>query len=183
MHFKQSLSIIKSHFVSLDPSAYPKVASWNTSSSDCCSWDGVTYDDDTGRVIGLDISSSFLSGFINTNNTLFCFVHLQTLNLVDNYFNKSQIHVGLLSRLTFLNLSYTEFAGQIPLEISNLTKLTSLHLLRNSLLELVKPGLTSLVQNVMDLKELYLNQNLVKQSWRACRGLQFDRSQTSFGQA
>ncbi|XP_059663921.1 receptor-like protein 6 [Cornus florida] len=159
LHFSQSLSIIKSTPISTDPSAYPKVASWNTSSSDCCSWDGVTCDDDTGRVIGLDLSSSFLSDFINSSSALFRLVHLQTLNLADNWFNHSQIPsaVGLLSRLTYLNLSYSVFADQIPLEISNLTKLTSLDLSRNPNLELLKPGLISLVQNVTNLKELYLN--------------------------
>ncbi|XP_059654528.1 receptor-like protein 6 [Cornus florida] len=157
VHFNQSLSIWE--FASGDASAYPKVASWNTSNSDCCSWDGVTCDDETGRVIGLDLSSSFLFCFINTNNTLFRLVHLRRLNLADNDFNESQIPsaVGLFSRLTYLNLSYSVFAGQIPSEISNLTKLTSLDLLRNSV-ELRKPGLTSLVKNVTNLKELYLNE-------------------------
>ncbi|XP_059663922.1 receptor-like protein 7 [Cornus florida] len=110
--------------------------------------------------VGLDLSSSFLSGFINTSSTLFHLAHHQTLKLADNYFNESQIPfaVGLLSRLIYLNLSYTEFAGQMPLEFSNLTKLNSLDLSRNSKLKLLKPGLTSLVQNVMNLKELYLNE-------------------------
>ncbi|XP_059661291.1 receptor like protein 23-like isoform X2 [Cornus florida] len=171
IHFNLSLSIKKSRPISMDPSAYPKVASWNTSSSDCCSWDGVTCDDDTGRVIGLDLSSSFLCGFINSNNTLFRLVHLQTLNLADNWFNDSQIPsaVGLLSRLTYLNLSYSVFAGQIPLKISNLTKLTSLDLSRNSV-ELLKPGLTSLVQNVTNLEELYLNEFLSVQNNPDLRG-------------
>ncbi|XP_059663768.1 receptor-like protein 7 [Cornus florida] len=108
--------------------------------------------------IGLDLSSSFLSGFINSSSTLFRLVHLQTLNLADNYFNESQIPsaIGLLSRLTYLNLSFSIFAGQNPLEISSLTKLTFLDLSRNST-ELLKPGLTSLVQNVTGLKELYLS--------------------------
>ncbi|XP_059663947.1 receptor-like protein 7 [Cornus florida] len=160
LHFTQSISIIKSVSISVDPSAYPKVASWNASSSDCCLWDGVTCDDNTCRVISLDLSSSFLSGFINTSNTLFRLVHLQTLNLAGNYFNKSQIPsaIGLLSRLTYLNLSNTEFTGQIPLEFSNLTKLNSLDLSRNYFLEILKPGLASLVQNLTDLKQLHLSQ-------------------------
>ncbi|XP_059663975.1 receptor-like protein 7 [Cornus florida] len=157
MQFKHSISMDES--ASSDPSAYPKLASWNASSSDsCCSWDGVTCDEDTGRVIGLDLSSSFLRGSIQSNTTLFRLVHLQKLNLADNHFDDSQIpsDVGLLSMLTYLNLSTSSFAGQIPLEISNLTKLASLDLSFN-FLELLEPGLTRLVQNLTDLKQLHLN--------------------------
>ncbi|XP_059654996.1 receptor-like protein 7 [Cornus florida] len=85
-------------------------------------------------------------------------VSLVMMTLPYNWFNHSQIPsaIGLLLRLPYLNLSYSVFAGQIPLEISNLTKLTSLDLSRN-LVELLKPGLTSLVQNLMDLKQLHLS--------------------------
>ncbi|XP_059658777.1 receptor-like protein 37 [Cornus florida] len=80
-------------------------------------------------------------------------------SLVDNHFNYSQIPsaVGHLSRLTYLNLSSSSFAGQIPLEISQLNKLVSLELSLNPLLKLHKPGLASLVQNLTDLKELCLS--------------------------
>ncbi|KAL8527921.1 hypothetical protein ACS0TY_005655 [Phlomoides rotata] len=39
---------------------------------DCCLWDGVTCDDSTGHVIGLDLSCSGLTGNIHSNSTLFC---------------------------------------------------------------------------------------------------------------
>ncbi|KAJ6315994.1 hypothetical protein OIU78_019299 [Salix suchowensis] len=60
LQFKQSLAIDES--ASSDPSAYPKVASWKVDgeSRDCCSWDGVECDRDSGHVIGLDLSSSCL---------------------------------------------------------------------------------------------------------------------------
>jgi hypothetical protein len=38
-----------------NPFAYPKIASWKQEGMDrdCCSWDGVECDEDTGHVIGL----------------------------------------------------------------------------------------------------------------------------------
>uniref|UniRef100_A0A2N9GYY2 Leucine-rich repeat-containing N-terminal plant-type domain-containing protein n=1 Tax=Fagus sylvatica TaxID=28930 RepID=A0A2N9GYY2_FAGSY len=92
LQFKESFIINKSAS-SDDPFAYPKVNSWTLEgeSSDCCSWDGVSCDEDTGHVIGLDLSSSCLYGSINSNSSLFRLVHLQSLNLAHNHFNYSQI--------------------------------------------------------------------------------------------
>ncbi|CAL5393882.1 unnamed protein product [Camellia sinensis] len=77
LQFKQTFSIDKS--ASSDPSSSPKVASWKLQgdSGNCCSWDGVECDEDTGHVIGLDLSSSFLHGSINSSSSLFSLVHLQ----------------------------------------------------------------------------------------------------------
>ncbi|XP_059663584.1 receptor-like protein 6 [Cornus florida] len=129
MQFNRSLSI--RNFASEDPFAHPKVASWNGSDGCCCcSWDGVTCHEDTGHVIGLNLSSCYLYGSINSSSTLFNLVHLRRLNLADNYFNYSNIpsSIGRFSRLTYLNLSFSLFSGQIPLEVSKLTKLASLDL-------------------------------------------------------
>uniref|UniRef100_A0A2N9H2V4 Leucine-rich repeat-containing N-terminal plant-type domain-containing protein n=1 Tax=Fagus sylvatica TaxID=28930 RepID=A0A2N9H2V4_FAGSY len=129
LQFKESF-IIKKFASSDDPFAYPKVNSWTLEgeSSDCCSWDGVSCDEDTGHVIGLDLSSSCLYGSINSNSSLFRLVHLQSLNLAHNHFNYSQIpsQVGNLSRLTYLNLSDSIFSGEIPFEVSKLSQLSSL---------------------------------------------------------
>ncbi|CAL5336259.1 unnamed protein product [Camellia sinensis] len=166
LQFKHSFFINKS--ASDDPSAYPKVESWKKlegKSSDCCSWDGVECDHDTGHVIGLNLSSSFLYGSINSNSSLFNLVHLQRLNLADNDFNYSQIppRIGNLLRLTSLYLSNSAFFGQIPLNISNLSMLVYLDLSGNvdwnheSLLKLEKPNLKDLVQNLTNLKVLDLS--------------------------
>ena len=156
---------------SSDPSAYPKVARWKArgeqgEGSDCCSWDGVECDWETGHVIGLHLASSCLYGSINSSSTLFNLVHLQRLNLSDNDFNSSNIpfSVGQLSRLRSLNLSFSVFSGQIPLELLALPKLVFLDLsgnfdhLGNPLLKLQKPGLRDLVQNLTHLKTLHLSQ-------------------------
>ncbi|KAA3472503.1 receptor-like protein 12 [Gossypium australe] len=135
--------------------AYPKVDSWDSQSLDCCSWDGIECDQNTGLVIGLDISSSCLYGSINSTSTLFRLVHLQKLNLAKNHFNYSVIPyaLGNLSMLTNLNLSSSEFSGQIPLEISNLHRLSSLDL---SYVDLASP-IPSVLANLSSLTSLNLD--------------------------
>ncbi|XP_061954079.1 receptor-like protein 6 [Populus nigra] len=158
LQLKESLVINES--ASSDPSAYPKVASWRVDgeSGDCCSWDGVECDRDSGHVIGLDLSSSFLHGSINSNSSLFHLVQLRRLNLSGNDFNNSKIpcEIRNLSRLFDLNLSNSNFSGQIPAEILELSKLVSLDLRWNSL-KLQKPGLQHLVEALTNLEVLHLS--------------------------
>nr|XP_048324139.1 receptor-like protein 7 [Ziziphus jujuba var. spinosa] len=161
MKFKNSFVIDK--HASVYERAYPKVLSWKYEgeSTSCCSWDGIQCDEDTGHVIGLDLSSSFLDGSINSNSTLFSLIHLQTLNLADNDFNYSHIPPAIkqLSGLTYLNLTNSTFSGQVPFEISNLPKLSTLDLSFNSdpvtgikFLKLKNPDLRSLVRNLTSLE-------------------------------
>ena len=90
LQFKQSFKINVS--APSDPSAYPKISSWNSRErNDCCSWDGVLCDRGTGYVIGLDLSSCQLYGSCNSSSSLFHLVYIQKLNLADNDFNYSQI--------------------------------------------------------------------------------------------
>ena len=160
LQFKESFVINKS--ASSEPWAYPKVASWTLegNNNDCCSWDGVECDEFTGHVIGLDLNSSCLYGSINSTSSLFHLVHLQRLNLADNHFKYSQIPstVSNLSKLTHLDLSSSAFASQIPLEVSQLSQLSSLNLSRNAYLELKKPSLRSLVENLTCLEKLDLRE-------------------------
>ncbi|KAL6330434.1 hypothetical protein AAG906_040364 [Vitis piasezkii] len=158
LEFKQTFVI--SQHASDDPFAYPKVATWKSEEgSDCCSWDGVKCNKDTGHVIGLDLGSSCLSGSINSSSTLFLLVHLQSLNLSDNDFNYSNIPSGVdqLSSLRSLNLSSSRFSGQIPSEVLALSKLVFLDLSQNQL-KLQKPDLRNLVQKLIHLKNLDLSQ-------------------------
>uniref|UniRef100_F6HHN2 Leucine-rich repeat-containing N-terminal plant-type domain-containing protein n=1 Tax=Vitis vinifera TaxID=29760 RepID=F6HHN2_VITVI len=158
LEFKQSF-VIAQH-ASDDPFAYPKVATWKSEEgSDCCSWDGVECNKDTGHVIGLDLGSSCLYGSINSSSTLFLLVHLQSLDLSDNDFNYSNIPSGVdqLSSLRSLNLSSSRFSGQIPSEVLALSKLVFLDLSQNQL-KLQKPDLRNLVQKLIHLKNLDLSQ-------------------------
>lgn len=133
----------------------------------CCSWNGVECDEDSGHAIALDLNSSCLYGSINSNSSLFRLVHLERLDLSDNHFNFSEIPSRLghdLTGLRYLNLSKSSFFGQIPSEISRLSKLSTLDLSWNydsltfaNLLELEKGNFRSLVQNFTNLKQLHLS--------------------------
>ncbi|KAJ9160184.1 hypothetical protein P3X46_025608 [Hevea brasiliensis] len=140
------------------PRPYPKTESWKEG-TDCCLWDGVTCDIETGNVIGLNLSTSLLYGTIHSNNAIFFLPHLQKLDLSNNHFNKSQIvpQFGQFLNLTYLNLNYSVFEGQIPLEMSYLSGLVSLDLSRNHDLILKASVFNLLVQNLTQLQELDLS--------------------------
>ncbi|XP_062015449.1 receptor-like protein 7 [Rosa rugosa] len=163
LQFKASFTTDKS--ASQDPFAYPKVASWgrlegDPQRSNCCSWDGVECNHDSGHVIGLDLASSCLHGSINSNSSLFQLVQLQRLDLSDNNFSYSQIPSRLghdLTSLTYLNLSMSSFSGQIPSEISYLSKLSALDLSSSYESHLKMANFGSLVQNLTNIKQLHLS--------------------------
>jgi len=169
LQFKESLVINKSASPFLHPYCEKNVASWTVEGdkSDCCSWDGVECDEDTGHVIGLDLSRSCLYGSINSDSSLFRLVHLQSLNLSYNDFNGSHIpsQVRDLSRLINLDHQFSHFSGQVPLEISQLSHLPFLALSYNYMfsldlwitLELKEPILRSLVANLTSLQKLDLS--------------------------
>ncbi|XP_050387172.1 receptor-like protein 7 [Argentina anserina] len=168
LQFKQSFIIDPS--TSVDDASYPKVSSWKATEGDqnsnCCSWDGVECDEDTGHVTGLDLSSSCLYGSINASSSLFRLVHLRRLNLAYNNFNYSRIPTTIrnLSNLRYLNLSSSAFSGQVPSEILQLSELSLLDLSGNldtlsgdGLMKLEVPNLANLVQNLTSLKKLHLS--------------------------
>ncbi|XP_062081292.1 receptor-like protein 6 [Humulus lupulus] len=168
LQFKESfiINMSASYFSSL---SYSKVAFWTNKEDtrNCCMWHGVECDEITGHVIGLDLSSSYLYGSIDSTSSLFNLTHLQSLDLADNHFNYSQIPRAIkrLSMLTNLNLSYSVFSGQIPSEVSELSKLSNLDLSYNigqvpgeNVLELKKPNnLETLVSNLTSLEKLHLS--------------------------
>ena len=138
-----------------------KLVKWNQS-VDCCSWVGVTCNE--GLVIGLDLTNESISGGLNNSSSLFNLQHLQNLSLAFNDFNNSQIpsEFDKLANLSHLNLSYTGFAGQIPIAISRLTRLVVLDLsFSQYLLKLENPNLKVLVQNFSELMVLHLDGVLI----------------------
>ncbi|KAL6140277.1 hypothetical protein ACLB2K_058577 [Fragaria x ananassa] len=163
LQFKASLTTNTT--ASSDPLAYPKVASWDSPEGDpqrsnCCSWDGIECNEDSGHVIGLDLASSCLYGSINSSSSLFQLVKLQRLDLSDNNFSFSEIPSRLghdLTSLTYLNLSTSSFSGQIPSEMSYLSKLSALDLSSNYENHLKMPNFRSLVQNLTNIKQLHLS--------------------------
>ncbi|XP_057458080.1 receptor-like protein 7 [Lotus japonicus] len=155
----QLLQLKNSLKLNLDRSS--KLKLWNQSIA-CCDWSGVSCDDG-GHVIGLDLSGESIIGGFDNSSILFSFQHLQKLNLAVNNFN-SAIPSGFnkLDKLTYLNMSYAGFAGQIPIEISLLTRLvtlgiSSLSYLTGQEMKLENPNLQKLVQSLTSLRKLYLD--------------------------
>ncbi|KAF3457977.1 hypothetical protein FNV43_RR02639 [Rhamnella rubrinervis] len=145
--------------------SYPKMKFWKKE-KDCCSWDGVTCNTKTGKVVALDLSNSWLQGFLCSNSSLFKLHGLRRINLSFNNFSFSTIpsEFGQLFRLTQLNLSFSMFSGHIPSEISFLTHLVSLSLFSflnydaSSLLHLGRVDFPNLIQNMTNLRHLCLRQ-------------------------
>ncbi|XP_050279527.1 receptor-like protein 33 isoform X2 [Quercus robur] len=156
LHFNKSFSLKKSASV-YDPS-YPKTASWQEDKH-CCTWDGVECDKNKSHVVGLDLTSSWLLGHIHSNSTLFFLPNLRRLNLADNNFDGSLIpsESGNFKSLTYLNLSFSVFSGQIPFEISQLSSLVSLDLSKNGLLLIEAPVWKRVIGNLTQLRELILD--------------------------
>ncbi|KAF9671008.1 hypothetical protein SADUNF_Sadunf12G0002100 [Salix dunnii] len=162
----QSLSLLQfkaSFSINSSASGYcqhPKTESWKEG-TDCCLWDGVTCEMKTGVVTGLHLACSLLYGTLHSNSTLFSLRHLQKLDLSDNDFISSHIspQFGQFSNLTHLNLSFSVFAGQVPSEISLLSKLVSLDLAANENVHLsLEPiSFDKLVQNLTQLRALRLS--------------------------
>ncbi|KAK4754009.1 hypothetical protein SAY87_002113 [Trapa incisa] len=126
----------------------------------CCTWDGVQCDAESGHVIGLDICCTGLHASINSSSSgLLRLVHLRKLNLAYTNLDRSPIPyaIGNLPGLTSLNLSNCELAGQIPEPILSLTSLSTLDLSYNDGLELVKPSLEDLALRLTKLEILDLS--------------------------
>ncbi|KAM7528629.1 hypothetical protein LguiB_032039 [Lonicera macranthoides] len=138
-----------------------KLVQWNHS-KDCCLWEGITCSK-AGHVIGLDLNNESITGGIDNSSSLFSLQFLQSLNLANNSFKFAQIPSAFinLTSLTNLNLSNSHFGGQIPIELSQLTRLVTLDLSE------LFPGIWSLnfknrnlnmfVQNLTQLTQLYLD--------------------------
>ncbi|KAK7382512.1 hypothetical protein VNO80_01370 [Phaseolus coccineus] len=122
---QQSLLIQLKNNLTFEPENSSKLKLWNQS-IECCNWRGVTCDDE-GRVIGLDLSGELIGGGFDDSSVVFSLQHLQKLNLADNNFS-SVVPSGFnkLENLTYLNLSCAGFVGQIPIEISQMTRLVTL---------------------------------------------------------
>ena len=140
LHFKASLTInITYNDNYYDDYSYPhhdychqvyrNIETWENG-TDCCSWSGVTCHPISGHVIALDLPCAGLQGEITANSTLFSLSHMQSLNLAFNNFSNSQIPsaIGELVSLTHLDLTFSKFEGEIPPQISHLSKLQSLDL-------------------------------------------------------
>ncbi|XP_052883629.1 receptor-like protein Cf-9 [Gossypium arboreum] len=164
IQFKNSFSITQTDYAAFycddfaGPTSYPKTNSWEEG-TDCCSWDGVTCDHLNGHVIALDLSCSWLYGNFPSNSSLFLLPHLEKLNLAFNDFNDSNMpsEFGRFTSLSFLNLSGTRFVGEVPSQVSHLSKLVSLDLSLNFAQTFDKHALQGLVHNLTEVRHIFLD--------------------------
>ena len=153
LQFEESFFIDKT--ASGDRLAYPKVTFWTRrrGTSDCCFWDGVDLATAFSMAL-LALIASFSTCFISR-----VFILQITIQLLSN----TRCY-QVASTWAYLNLSSSVFSGQIPFEVSELSKLSSLDLSlsidplsQGKLLELHMPNFESLIFNLTSLEALHLS--------------------------
>ncbi|KAK2430791.1 receptor protein EIX2 [Trifolium repens] len=155
---RHALIDLKASLVTDD--TYILLPSWDRQSYDCCEWEGVVCNNQTGHVEMLDLNGNQYGPFQGEISTsLIELQHLKHLNLSFNMFSKSNIPelFGSLSNLRFLDLQDSYFGGRIPNDLARLSQLQYLDLSVNDLNSIIPHQLG----NLSHLKYLDLSWNLL----------------------
>ncbi|KAF8019977.1 hypothetical protein BT93_G0614 [Corymbia citriodora subsp. variegata] len=114
LHFKNSfvLDVNASDYCHSYYPSSPKTKVWNKG-VDCCSWDGVTCDNVTGNVIGLDLTCSWLDEALHSNGSLLL-PKLEVLLLRSCNLTRFPYFLYSLKGLKDLDLSFNMISGEIP---------------------------------------------------------------------
>nr|XP_023877016.1 receptor-like protein EIX2 [Quercus suber] len=116
---------------------YGKLSSWRSEdeNKNCCNWEGVLCNNQTGHVVELHLGVEFppLRGMISPS--LLELPCLTFLDLSGNDFKQiyTPEFIGSLSNLKYLDLSRANLTGPIPLQLENLLHLQYLNLSENDL--------------------------------------------------
>ncbi|CAI9779607.1 unnamed protein product [Fraxinus pennsylvanica] len=111
------------------------LSSWGSEEDkkECCKWEGVSCSNGTGHVTSLNLVFHSLKAKLSPS--LVDLQHLNYLNLRANDFGGSEIprFIGSFKNLRYLTLMGSNFSGEVPCELGNLTNLNTLDLSYNNL--------------------------------------------------
>ncbi|GAV70691.1 LOW QUALITY PROTEIN: LRR_1 domain-containing protein/LRRNT_2 domain-containing protein/LRR_6 domain-containing protein/LRR_8 domain-containing protein, partial [Cephalotus follicularis] len=112
--------------------SYNQLNSWTRGSEECCRWRGIKCNNDTGHLVMIDlrpnVTPSYWSPFGKIGSSLIELRYLNGLDLSYNAFTNIPKFIGLVSKLTCLNLSYNCINGTILDQLGNLSRLHTLDL-------------------------------------------------------
>ncbi|CAG7890519.1 unnamed protein product [Brassica rapa] len=138
LQFKNEFEVLNSSFAyhciinNTIVKPHRKTESW-MNNSDCCNWEGITCNPNSGEVVELDLSCSNLGGKFHSKSSLRNLHSLTTLLLSNNEFSGPIMSlIGNLSHLTSLDLSRNGFSEFVPSSKVDLSYLTFLDLSSNS---------------------------------------------------